>query len=226
MRKRTQLAHPWLKSDSWALWEWWLLATVIGGFLGLAIAATTSVVSSNSESVNTVAPLYLIGALGGAALGLTQWLVLRRYIKHVGWWIVATAIGAVIAWLIGLQVGVMLILIFFNNALFVKTSAALLSAIFLLGTWAGTVLGFCQWLVLRTHVRNGALWIAASALAWGLALLVAWIGAALVKPGKFELETALVGVATGAATGVVIGAITGVALVWLLKPRLLKHHSK
>jgi hypothetical protein len=223
MRKRTQLADSWLRSESWALWEWWLLATVVGGFLGIAIAATTSAVSRGFESVNTVAPLYLIGALGGAALGLAQWLVLRRYIKHVGGWIVATAIGSVIAWLIGLQVGVMLILIFFNGALFVATSAALLNAIFLLGIWVGTVLGFCQWLVLRTHVRNGALWIAASALAWGLALLAAWMGAALVQPGELGVETTLVGVATGATVGVVIGAITGVALVWLLKPRLLKH---
>jgi NhaP-type Na+/H+ or K+/H+ antiporter len=67
-------------------------------------------------------------------------------------------------------------------------------------------------------------WVFANALAWGLGLSVVSIGATLVKPGEFTIETALVQMATGAITGFIVGAVTGVALVWLLKPRLLRHH--
>jgi hypothetical protein len=196
----------------------------MGGLIGIGVVALASAVASQFETVSTVALLHVVGALQGAALGVAQWLVLRRYVKHVGWWIGATALGAIAAWLIGLQVSVILILIFFNGSMFIKTSAALLTAVFLLGAWVGTVLGVAQWLVLRTHVRNGALWIVVNALAWGIGLLVALMGATLVKPGGFTLDTALVGIATGATTGVVVGATTGAVLVRLLKPRLRRHH--
>lgn len=222
MGKRTRLTHSLLRRDSWTLWEWWVLATIVGEFIGIGMIAVTSAIASHLTTVNTVALLHIVGALEGIALGLAQWLVLRRYVKHVGWWILATMIGAIAAWLIGLQVTVILILIFSKSA-FVTTSAALLKAVFGLGVWVGTVLGFSQWLVLRTHVRRGALWIVANAFAWGVGLLVAWVGATLVNPGELRFEIALVGIATGVTIGVVVGAITGLVLIWLLKPRLLRH---
>jgi hypothetical protein len=223
MSKRTRPTYPLLRRDSWTLWEWWVLATIAGEFIGIGMVAVTSEIASQLTAVNPVTLLHIVGALQGTALGLTQWLVLRRYVKHVGWWILATMIGAIAAWLIGLQVMVVLLLIFSNPTFFVTTSAALLKAVFWLGTWVGAVLGFAQWLVLRTHVRRGALWIVANAFAWGVGLLVTWLGATLVNPGELRIETALVGIATGATAGAVIGAITGIILIWLLKPRLLKH---
>jgi len=222
MGKRTRRTHLLLRRDSWTLWEWWVLATIAGEFIGVGTIAVASTIASHLTTVNMVVLLHIVGALEGIALGLAQWLVLRRYVKHVGWWILATMIGAIAAWLIGLQVMVILILSFSNRDV-VTTSAALLKAVFGLGAWVGAVLGFAQWLVLRTHVRRGALWIVANAFAWGVGLLVVWIGATLVNPGELRFETALVGIATGVTMGVVVGAITGFVLVWLLKPRLLRH---
>ncbi|QZZ22868.1 hypothetical protein J5X98_11270 [Leptothermofonsia sichuanensis E412] len=224
MHKRTRLNHPFLRQDSWTLWEWWVLATVVGGLAGIGIAGVASLIAGYLGTISTVTLLHLVGALEGLALGFTQWLVLRRYVKHVGWWVVATGIGAVIAWLVGLQVSVMLTLIFFDGVVTEATPFALLKAVFFLGAWVGAVLGLAQWFVLRTHVRKGITWVFANALAWGLGLLVAFLGATLTRPGEFTLKTTLIGVATGATTGVVVGAITGIVLVWLLKPRLLKHH--
>lgn len=223
MHKRTQ-THPLLRKDSWTLWEWWVLATIIGGLLGMGIAGIASAIASSSSNISTVALLHLVGALEGMALGFSQWLVLRRYIKHVGWWIVATGIGAIFAWLIGLKAVAVLTLIFFNGAIAQTTSLALLKAVFFLGAWVGAVLGFAQWFVLRKHVRKGIGWVFANALAWGLGLSVALLGTTLAKPGEFTVEAALVRIATGATTGFVVGGITGIALIWLLKPRLLRHH--
>lgn len=223
MSRQTQLMHPSFKRDIRILWEWWVLATVAGGLIGIGIVVLANALDSYLGRMNTVALLHAVGALQGAVLGFTQWLVLRRYVKHIGWWILSTSIGAVVAWLIALKVSLLLILIFFNSAMFVTLSAPLLQAVFLLGAWVGLVLGIAQWLVLRSHVRSGALWIVANALAWGLGLLVAMIGASLVTPGDVGLKTTLVGLATGSTAGVVIGGISGIALFWLLKPRLLRH---
>lgn len=225
MRKRPRLDHPWLKRDSWTLWECWVLATVVGGLLGIGIVAIASVIASHLSNMSAVAFLHLVGALQGAALGLTQWLVLRRYIKHIGWWIVATAGGAIVAWLIGLKVIVALTLIFFDGGMTETLPIGLVKAIFFLGMWVGAVLGMAQWLVLKPHVHKGIWWVVANAVAWGLGLLVALMGATLAKLGEFTIETALIQIATGATTGVVVGAITGIVLVWLLKPRLLRHHQ-
>ncbi|MBI4785304.1 MAG: hypothetical protein HY785_28950 [Oscillatoriophycideae cyanobacterium NC_groundwater_1537_Pr4_S-0.65um_50_18] len=225
MGNRTRFTHPLLRRDSWTLWEWWVLATIAGEIIGIGIIAATSAIASHLTAINTVTLLHIVGALEGTVLGLMQWLVLRRYVKHAGWWVLATMIGAIAAWLMSLQVTIVLILIFSNNVSFVTTSAALLKAVFWLGAWVGAVLGFAQWLVLRTHVRYGALWIVANAFAWGVGLLVAWAGAMLVTPGEFRFETALVGITVGATIGVVVGSITGIVLVGLLKPRLLRHRE-
>lgn len=224
MPKQTRLAHPFLRKDSWTLWEWWVLATVVGIFMGIAIVAAASVAVKALGIVNTAALLHIVGALEGAALGLAQWLVLRRYIKRIYWWIVATAIGAIAAWLIGLKAIVVLILIFLDGGTVRSFSPGLLPAVFWLGAWVGTILGLAQWFVIRTHVRQGFLWVLVNALAWGLGLLTVFTGANFVTPGEFTLETAFIGLIAGATTGCVIGAITGIGLVWLLKPRLLRHH--
>jgi hypothetical protein len=224
MPKQTRFTHPWLRRDSWTLWEWWVLATVVGGLVGMGIAGIASVIAVNLGTVSTITLLHLVGALEGAALGVAQWLVLRRYIKHVGWWIMATAMGAIVAWLIGLKVVVILMLMFMDDGMTGTMPFALLKAVFLLGTWIGTVLGLAQWFVLRTHVRNGISWVFANALAWGLALLVILMGTTWMKPGEFTIETAFIYLVTGATTGVVVGSVTGIALVWLLKRRLLRHH--
>jgi hypothetical protein len=224
MSRRIRPSHPMIRLDSWTLWEWWVLATATGGLIGMGIVAVASAIASQFGTVSTVSLLHVVGALEGITLGLTQWLVLRRYIKHMGWWIIATGIGAMIAWLIGLKVIVVLTLIFFSDLTAQPMLSTLLEAAFFLGIWVGAVLGCAQWFVLRSHVRRAMIWVFANALAWGFGLLIALTGATLIKPGEVKLETALIGIATGGVTGFVIGAITGIALVWLLKPRLLRHH--
>jgi hypothetical protein len=222
MHKHARSPHPWLKRDSWTLWEWWVLATVVGGLVGIGVAAIASGIAVHLGTVSTIALLYGVGAAQGIALGFSQWLVLRRYVKHVGLWVLATGLGALVAWSIGLKVIVALTLMLFRSTAFDNLTWAWLLAVFCLGVWVGTVLGLAQWCVLRTHVRRGILWVLANALAWGLGVSMVLMG--VTKPGVMGVETALIGVSTGAMAGVVIGAVTGIALVWLLKSRLLRHH--
>jgi len=63
-------------------------------FLGSVLTNFSFVPSSLKAELST-SPLHVVGGLEGAVLGLAQWLVLRRYVKQLGWWIVATKGGAI-----------------------------------------------------------------------------------------------------------------------------------
>jgi hypothetical protein len=178
-----------------------------------------AVVSAAVSAVGGNAPMHgvllIVGVLEGAILGFAQWLVLRRYIDNADWWILATSAGALIAWVMGLTVSVVMALAYVSTGDGVKT-ALMLRGVGLLGAGVGVVMGFSQWLVLKVHIRKAAWWIFANALAWSLGLTVAFIGAGMISYPSLSLEAAIAGVATGVVMGAIIGGITGIALVWLL----------
>ena len=99
---------------------------------------------------------YVLLPVLGLVTGSLQYLLLRRYLSRMGWWIAATVLG----WLLPAVV----------LGLFVLFSTTLSSALFF--ALIGGSIGLVQWLVLRQHVRRAALWILASVLGWGGAILV------------------------------------------------------
>jgi hypothetical protein len=214
--KRSKLSQ-W---NSWGLWERWVLATSVAEVVGLAIVGVVSVAVSRFGYVQGV--FTLMGTLEGIVLGFAQWLVLRRYIRHSRRWILATTIGALFAWFTGLTISVLMALVY-AGASDSATTAAFIKGVVLLGGGLGTMLGFCQWLVLKSQIRFSVWWILANALAWALGLLVAFVGVGLMPQG-WSIQTALITAASGTAMGAVIGGITGIALVWLLKPQRKQFH--
>ncbi|PSB28449.1 hypothetical protein [Stenomitos frigidus] len=220
--------HILSRSKSWTLWEAWVAATAIAEFVGLGIVLIASTTLNLLGTTEIVAVLHLVGLLQGIILGFAQWLVLRRYIKHIGKWIAMTAIAASIAWLIGIKASAIIsffLILDHTGTVEVKT-LALARAVLLLGAWVGSVLGLAQWLVLREHIRRAGWWIFANAIAWAFGLLVAYAGTTFMTIDRFNLATALAAAATGLTVGAVVGGITGIALLWLLKPRLLRHAAK
>lgn len=204
------------------LWERWVLATAAGQVVGLTAIAAINATLTKTDNLNMYAILLSIGAVEGAVIGFFQWLVLRRYIDKAIWWIVATTGGAILAWLMGLAVSILMALAFAYGGDGQHYLELMLGVIFL-GFGVGAILGFAQWLILRTslraYIRQASWWTATNALAWGLGLLVAFMGTGIETTSKFSAQTMLISAATGAAMGTVIGGITGIALVWLLKPR-------
>jgi hypothetical protein len=210
---------------SWTLWESWVCGMAIAELIGLGIVLIAgALINSLGWGSSAIAIFHSVGLLEGIVLGVAQWLVLHRYVKHINTWILVTAIAAMIAWLVGLQISTLMI--FSTNLDTTLTSAmktqTLLKGVFLLGAWVGGVLGFAQWFVLKSHIRRAVWWIVANALAWALGLVVAFMMIGMMHSNYFSLETALAGTAIGLTLGAVVGAITGVALVGLLKPRLLR----
>lgn len=71
---------------------WWILVTGLGWLTaGLLFAAAITL--SLGQDLLSTAGLLFVFALLGAAVGLAQWLFLRRVIPRAGWWVSANAIG-------------------------------------------------------------------------------------------------------------------------------------
>lgn len=200
-----------------ALWEQWVVATMVAEVLGIgAIALAATFLPTVEASRLREALVASIGAVYGAILGVAQWLVLRRRIPHSEGWILATVGGSLVAWVVGVLVSVLLALTYFGET---DYRGSVLPAIALLGAWIGLVLGFAQWTVLRRVYQRATLWVGANVIAWAVGLPIAFIGAGLTQQATSTLKSTLIGVLTGVASGTMIGVITGTALVWLLRSR-------
>jgi hypothetical protein len=121
--------------------------------------------------------------------GLLQYLLLRRYLPRMGWWIVATAVG----WPLGI------VAVYFGNAIWpvVLNANSIWSA-----ALVGAVIGLAQWLVLRRRVSHAGWGVLATALGWGLVRLIA--GEVFISPVELLI------------IGAVPATVTGLALWWLL----------
>ncbi len=142
----------------WTFWFQWILATTLGWLVGWVV----------------------LGEVGiGAAIGVAQWLVLRREVSNAGWWILASTV----AWFVGWEIIV--------AGLVVSPGADLISSL-IVGAVVGLFLGAGQWFVLRRWTHYASLWIPANMSAWSVSF-TGIIGGAI-----------LTGVVVGAVTGLVL----------------------
>lgn len=197
----------------------WTAAMVVGEVMGLggagllALGATALVGDAPPTPVVVLMFVAMLaaGAVEGAVVGGVQSLVLVRVLPRVPRrpWVIATAVGALLAWLIG--AGVVMSLP--ENQAF-EDSLPLFMA---LGPVLGGLLGGCQWVVLRRHVPGAAWWVLANAAGWGLGLLVGFgVPMSISEDTPIALAAALA-LLTGAGTGLAPGLVTAEALVRLLR---------
>jgi hypothetical protein len=123
-------------SIEWALWFQWVLATTLGWVLGWALVGQLAI---------------------GGAVGIGQWLVLRRLGPHTVWWIFASTLGWLAGWLLVV------------SGFIVPPDGTGLTTV-ISGAVLGTAMGLAQWLVLRRWVHDAGWWVFASVVAWTVAL--------------------------------------------------------
>ena len=215
----------------WKLWLQWTFANVAGEVLGLGLAAavaTAMVLTIGEPETGLVAltmagVMIAAGALEGVIVGFAQWFVLRRRLYRMGRreWVTATAIGAFLAWAIGMGPSTLMAL---NQNAGSSPPPEISDAVkyalaSVMGVALGTILGAPQWRALRRHTSGASLWVWANAAAWAVGMPVVFIGAGTSPVGASALSIALKVVMTIAAAGASVGAINGVALLWLLRRR-------
>lgn len=141
----------------------WAIAWALVSQVERAVGGTIQV-GGQTRIAEDFLLLYIFLPVFGVVSGFPQYLLLRRYLPRMRWWIAATVLG----WLLPFAV-LRLFSATLSPALDVDSMWFVVLAIALIG---GSI-GLTQWLVLRQRVRRAAWWILASVLGWGMVRLVA-----------------------------------------------------
>lgn len=126
---------------------------------------------------------YLLWPMYALLYASLQYLMLRRYVPHMGWWIPATALGLPLT-LLGLSPGQAV-----AASLNIDFTSPWANAIQFM--WVGGVIGAAQWFVLRGRLPRSIWWIPANLLGWGMIPLAQKVGifVALSLPALFTSMT-------------------------------------
>ncbi|MDX2029294.1 MAG: hypothetical protein SF339_01395 [Blastocatellia bacterium] len=235
MNAMEPISHPFpdLRSGSprhWNLWLQWVGANALGEMIGLGIAAMIGVgVASTMDGRNTVfavgltgVAMILAGTIEGVVVGIAQSMVLCRYLRELRGkaWVTATAIGAFVAWVLGMIPStVMNLREPHDSQPAPEMSGALMHGLAaLMGIVLGVILALPQWRVLRRHVTRAGWWLAANSLAWAIGMPVIFLGIGAMHDLGMSFGGVIIGMlVTTVLAGAVVGAIHGLALVWLVR---------
>jgi hypothetical protein len=140
---------------------WWMLANTAGWvLLSFCILYLYQWLYRSFPYVELLLFGIIAGIISGAILGVLQWLVLRRHIFRVYWWIAATLLGA------GLGVPAGLVTYYY---MFVVSHLSLtpymVLPVFIL---PGIIVGALQYLILKRHFDRTLWWLLPSVLTWWL----------------------------------------------------------
>ncbi len=200
------------------LWLKWVLANAIGFALtpvpSFIVPGINEALGSTGVGVLTV----LVGILIAIATGMLQWFVLRRYVRWANPWWLATSVGWIVAGYLASYIAF--------AALGARPSTLSFTAVTVPVNAA--LVGVCQWLVLRRHVRRAGWWVLANIAGWVIgnqwgiyiwAYAISFTVGIVFNPGRdpASMASLVSTIAYPAAIGVIAGSITGIALVWLLR---------
>lgn len=193
------------QANAKGLWLEWTVATLVGYGVGM-LAILPWMVGAAYAAQPTLWNGLVGGGVLGVALGVAQWLVLRRHsFQARGRWFVATIVGATLGLACGLSLADLLVLPTFTPATrsaagpVMPWRAAMQAS--LTGAVFGLLLGGAQWLGLRRSRPIGGGWITASGLGWMVGMgLGATLAAVISVLGALLI------------TGLISGVITGFAL--------------
>ena len=171
-----------LKKPEWSFYLGWIVLTAfsvpIAFFFSLiALKIVTNlvgdyvVVNGVRHITEDYLAMYVLVPSISLLTGVLQYVLLRRYLPRMGWWVLVTVAG----WFLGV------LLIALPGWL--DTPLNNLDLIFLV---MGLAIGITQWLLLRRRLPLAGWWIAASALGWGLLGLIT-PGNSLDQYGLFTL---------------------------------------
>ncbi len=215
----------------WKLWLQWVVANAASETVGLG---TTLLIGAfllvNAEPTIGALPAAALGVLAGTVIegtvvGTAQWIVLRRPLKRMRWhvWVLATALGAFVAWTLGMIPSTLLFTAPDSGAAASGEMSDLMTYALAaaMGIALGTILGAAQWLALCRHLPKAGWWVPGNSLAWMLGMVVVFLGTSFIPAGGITVPVALILLLFVVAAGAVVGAVHGLVLIWLLRLRRL-----
>ncbi|MBS1812129.1 MAG: hypothetical protein JST84_28455 [Acidobacteria bacterium] len=211
------------------LYARWIAANALGEMIGLGLVAAIAggMLWYFGEPRTSLAVLcftaltILLGAGEGLILGYAQWYAMHPFMRRLPRcdWMKATAIGAVIAWGLGMIPSTLIAL---QETAIASPPAeispiAKFSLAALMGLGLGVALGMTQWLILRKYLKHTNKWITANAFAWAVGMPLVFVGAGVIPQGTQGLPIFFLIAVTLLITGAVVGAIHGLVLIGLLR---------
>lgn len=209
----------------------WILANALAELVGLgATFGLGYVVGPAADAAGTAmavvgAGLVMVVAgtlFEGVVVGLAQGWVLTDALGALALrdWVRATALGAFLAWLLGMIPSTIAQLTADPTAAaeapaMVGGEVLVLAAV--LGLVLGPILALPQWAVLRRHVARAGWWIAANAGAWAVGMMVVFAGAGALAEDGSRAGFAAVLLTSFLVAGAAVGTVHGAVLVRLLK---------
>jgi hypothetical protein len=189
----------------------WVLVVTLGEAVGFSVPAAVgaAVTGASWGPLETLVAIVLAGSVEGALLGAAQADCLYRWrvLPARRWWIVATSVGAAVAWSLGML----------PSTFDVRWTAATVVGAGVGGLLLLTSLPLAQYFVLRDHVRRPALWIPINIAAWLLG--IAWTLAPSPVVDQSTPAGALIliyGIA-GLCMAATVAVVTGVGMIRLLQ---------
>ena len=140
----------------------------MGEVLGLGLVATVAIVmvltigepETGLVALTMAGVMVVAGAFEGVIVGIAQWLILRRLCRMGRReWVTATAIGAFLAWAIGMAPSTLMAL---NQNAGSSAPPEMSDAVkyafaSVMGVALGTILGAPQWRALRRYASGASL---------------------------------------------------------------------
>lgn len=187
----------------------WVAASTIGiliagvitwAILSLAESITggTMQVGDRNSPTEDVLAMWIFIPLLGLSTGFFQWLLLRRYLSRIGWWILATFMGWPLAFTV---------LLVPYTFLLGPGSPDSIWALGLASIIIGGSMGFTQWLALRKHIENAKVWILVNIISWSLLGLA--IGKSITSMQEIAAFSLVPAVAIGTALWLLLNQTRG-----------------
>ncbi|HXQ36969.1 MAG TPA: hypothetical protein VN843_23355 [Anaerolineales bacterium] len=178
------------------MWLEWTLATAFGMLLGF-LPSIVLVNIMDLALARLIVPLF-----AGFLVGLSQWVVLRKYVNKVSDWILAAGTS----WAVGYALG-----LFMMNGLTGTGLDGFIGYILF-----GVIVALVQWPILRREIPNVWMWILANVVGWTAGFYLSQVSLDLLFDGPTIAPIASTSVLSG-VSGLVAGAITGIALIWIVR---------
>lgn len=207
------------------IWLRWVLANAAGEAVGLSAVLLVGfgVLGPRLGGLTGAWPAVLglvagvlLGIFEGVVVGAVQGAVLRLRLPSVSLrtWILATVIGAMVAWGLGMLPSALMSADASGGQAAAEMPEWLTYVMAAgMGAVAGVILALAQWVALRSQVRRAGLWLPANALAWLCGMPLVFLGMGAVPAGASVLQALPIVVAATTLAGAVVGAIHGLVLV-------------